>query len=119
MEFIYELKQFAPFGNGFEAPVIMFTFSPSDGEWTRMGSTKQHVKGTFAQGFEVVMWNKGEDLGSMLTCSKLHVFGTLSINEFAGRKTVNFIANDVVCEGVGTVTPESDEDDMVEVGFDE
>lgn len=119
LEFIYELKQFAPFGNGFEAPVIMFTFNPSDGEWTRMGSTKQHVKGTFSQGFELVAWNKGEDLGSWLTCSKIHAFGTLSINEFAGRKTVNFIASDIVCEGVGTVMPESDEDDMVEVGFDE
>ena len=32
---------------------------------------------------------------------------------------MNFIANDVVCEGVGTNNVVSDDDGIVEVGFDE
>lgn len=98
IEFISELRRLAPFGKGFEAPIVMFTFRPEDAEWTTMGSLKQHVKGTFPYGFELLCWNQAQLLSDWQDASLIHVFGHLGISEFRDRRTVNFIGNEVVCE---------------------
>lgn len=89
-EYIREIKEFAPFGPGFEKPRVLFTFRPQDGEWTTMGSVKQHLKISFPYGFEVLCWNQAHDIDALQSAQVVGVVGSLGVSEFRGRKTVNF-----------------------------
>ena len=89
-EYIRDIKEYGPFGVGFEKPFIAFTFRPSDGEWVVMGSMKQHLKIRFAYGFEVLCWNQADVMDELKDASELVVYGSLGVSEFRGRKTVNF-----------------------------
>lgn len=97
VEFIHELKGFGPFGRGFEPPSVAFDFSPSDAEWTVMGSTQQHVKGTFLHGFELLMWNSADSLDELKSASSVRCYGRLGLNEFMGRSSVNFVVESMEC----------------------
>lgn len=97
-EYVSELRDFAPFGRGFEAPVVEFRFAPEDAEWSTMGSLKQHVKGRFAHGFELLVWNGAAHLREWQQANVIRAYGKLGINAFAGRRTVNFIGQSVEVE---------------------
>lgn len=92
-EYIREIRDYAPFGPGFEKPRIAFTFHPSDGEWTTMGSVKQHLKISLPYGFEVLCWNQAGRIGELQHAESVVVWGSLGISEFRGRRTVNFVGD--------------------------
>lgn len=96
-EYLHELRSFAPFGRGFEAPLVVFDFMPSEAEWTTMGSMNQHLKGTFEHGFELLMWNAADKLDDIRNATEVRCYGALGMNEFMGRRSINFVANEVEC----------------------
>lgn len=98
LQFVNELKEYAPFGRGFEPPEIAFDFSPDNAEWITMGGLKQHVKGKFMFGFNLIIWNGVDKLMAIKSANKIRCYGRLSVNEFAGSKSVDFIADSVVCK---------------------
>lgn len=102
-EYISEIKRYAPFGPGFEAPNIMFRFYPremgDDVEYIKFGSMKQHLKMRFAYGFEVIVWNCAhmvDDIRQMQECS---LAGTLGLNVYMDRYTVVFTGSVLDADG--------------------
>lgn len=92
-EFIDEVDQLRPFGTGFEEPKGMFAFDPKAGRWQTMGSGQQHVKIQFQGGFEVICWNQSHLIQELQDQREVMVAGKLGINDFRGRKTLNFIGD--------------------------
>lgn len=90
LEFTKDIKSYGPFGAGFEAPVVSFTFRPSDGEWFTMGASKQHFKVILSQGFEVIVWNASHRIDEFKKASVLSVIGELKRSEFNGASKVAF-----------------------------
>lgn len=98
VEFIATIKQYEPFGRGFEKPVISFEFAPEAAQFVTMGSLGQHLKLVLPFGFEVIFWNKASCIGEMQAASKVKCLGRLNLNEFKGTTKVNFIADSYNCE---------------------
>lgn len=98
-EYAELLPTYGPFGKGFEAPTVSFDFAPKDGEWKTLGKMGQHVKIILPYGFEVLIWNAADKMSQYRSMKSLHCIGDLGINEFMGRRTVQFIV-DSVAEGV-------------------
>ena len=90
VEYLQELSKYHPFGASFEPPHILLKFKPSDGEWSVLGGMKQHLKIRLAHGFEVLLWNQGNEISRKDSDAECHVVGKLGINEYRGTHTVNF-----------------------------
>lgn len=93
LEFMDELKQFKPFGVGFEAPRILLKFKATDGEWQTLGSAQQHLKIRLPYGFDVLVWNAADKLSWAGTDREVALFGSLNLNEFRNTLTVQFIGD--------------------------
>lgn len=93
LEYLAEIKTLRPFGRAFEAPVIELRFRADDGEWSVMGSAKQHLKIRLAYGFEVLCWNQAAMLDDMKPDDEFVVQGHLGRSEFRGRFTVNMVGD--------------------------
>ena len=93
--FVRESKSFAPFGRGFQAPVVAFDMAPASAEWNCMGKESQHVKGVFEHGLEVLWWNSADKLDGLRTQDNVRCFGHLGVNEWQDRSTLNFYIDEV------------------------
>lgn len=91
LEYLSEMEQLHPFGSGFRSPDIELRFMPDEGNWTVIGSNKQHLKVKLAHGFDVLMFNQGGEISREDSHEQCVVRGHLSINEFRGTTTVQFI----------------------------
>lgn len=93
LEYLAEIKTLRPFGRAFEAPVIELRFRGDEGEWSVMGSAKQHLKIRMMYGFEVLCWNQASMLEDMKPDDEFVVQGHLGRSEFCGRFTVNMVGD--------------------------
>lgn len=99
-EYLEELKKYEPFGVGFEPPSIRLKFDPRDTdiEWDLLKGGI-HLKATLPRNFPVLLFNVDYPDGVspndfvewLKTLNCLEVSGKLSINEFRGDTSVNFI----------------------------
>lgn len=92
-EYLSELKRFAPFGVDFPPPSVLLKFNSSDGQWSIIGKMKQHLKIKLAYGFEVLCFNQADMFDLSDECCTCCVSGSLSVNEFNGKYTINFLGN--------------------------
>lgn len=90
-EYLGELEWYQPFGVCFSEPVIKLRFRASEGVWSVMGSTKQHLKILLPHGFEVLCFNQASFINMADAGGMVEVIGHLSANEFNGHYTINFI----------------------------
>ncbi len=98
MDYIYELRNYAPFGPGFESPRVGLKFMADDVVSRRMGDAKQHIKLSFGHGFEAVLFNQGQAVEDALAHSRksgeeLFLTGYLSLNVFMDRYSISFYGN--------------------------
>lgn len=92
-DYVREIKDYAPFGHGFEKPRIALTFHGSEAVWSTIGSMKQHLKAVLPYGLELLCWNQAGMLGVLENADVVRVWGSLGVSEFRGRRTVNFIGD--------------------------
>lgn len=103
VEFMDELKKLGPFGSGFRKPDILLKFHPNDGEWVTMGTNRRHLKIKLPRGFDVVLFNQGSYINCRYDCDTWYVRGELSLNEYRGIQTVQFMGDFISSELVGAV----------------
>ena len=94
LSYLNEIDRYKPFGVGFEAPQILFRFDSSYiSQATIMGKLKNHLKLTFFNHFDLILWNQA-DKKDVLTGKGMHeVVGNLHKNEWNGVTSVNFIGD--------------------------
>lgn len=97
VDFIRDLNQFAPFGEGLEYPNISIKNLKvleikEMGQETKKGSGKPHIKFK-TKYFDVVSWNAAQSIPEGFSESgKIAVVGTPEENHFQGSKTLQIVA---------------------------
>ena len=79
----------------------MLKFHPNDGEWVTMGTNRRHLKIKLPRGFDVVLFNQGSYINCRYDCDTWYVRGELSLNEYRGIQTVQFMGDFISSELVG------------------
>lgn len=92
-EYLQELERYRPFGVGFSEPVIELRFRMNECQYTLIGSMKQHLKIILPYGFEVLCFNQAVYLDDIQPDDMVVLRGHLSINDYRGKYTINFIGN--------------------------
>ena len=93
-DYIVEIDKYRPFGKGFPAPIAMFKFNNRDVlEWKTMGKAKQHLKISFANGFDVLCWNQAALISQKDSFDEHVIIGKLATSEYQGVVSVNFIGD--------------------------
>lgn len=94
VEYINELK---PYGQAIREPDFGVHFNTKDTSVSFMGSEKQHVRFVLPNQIEIIQWNGAsplrQQLGHQNGPFNLTVRGSLSVNEFMGRTTIQIIAD--------------------------
>ncbi len=94
LELMDDMRQFRPFGPGFEAPTMALRFDPWAADWSLIGSAKQHLKLVLPYGLVVLCWNQAQLLDEKKAKTEpVTVIGKLSLHDFRGVKTVQFIGD--------------------------
>ena len=93
VDYIHEIRRFAPFGAGMPEPQILVKFRPSDGEWEEMGSMRQHLRITLDYGFRLILFHQASIMQDMQQEDTCYVLGTLSLNTFRDTTSVQFIGD--------------------------
>ena len=89
-EFLHEIDQYRPFGNGFPAPSVLFTFTNNDViSWNQLSGGK-HLKLLFHNGFEALCWNQGDMAAEKDKCDKHAIVGRLKYSEYKGVVSIVF-----------------------------
>ena len=92
---MYNLKQLAPFGNGFPEPTMVLSFNKQFGAFSMLKENK-HVKISLSRYFDVLLWNTAlDDVMQSSFDDKLYVKGYLTESYFNGDRIINFIATPV------------------------
>lgn len=89
--YLREIVDYKPFGIAFPAPQFLLKFNASEGEWSVMGSVKQHLKIKLAYGFEVLLWNQAQLMRLADTNAEIQVVGNIQSSEYKGNVTFNFV----------------------------
>ena len=92
-EYADELESYRPFGKEFELPSIGLDVDLSQGEWYVIGSDGSHVKISMPNGMNVIVWGGADKADEMCEKGRVRLSGKLSINEFRGRKSIDFQAS--------------------------
>ena len=92
-EFIYELKSYRPFGQGFMKPTIKLKFKPDDATVILMGNDKKHIKFLLPHGFCAIVWGGGLIKDELLSKDMIELYGDLTINKFMDTRTVTFTSS--------------------------
>lgn len=101
--FVRDMNHLKPFGRSFAKPNILLKFKVSDGEWSVIGSNKQHLKIILPYGFSVLCWNQAAVLNSTFNGNDIvRVTGDVDENEFMGNTSVVFVGD---FSGVTEVAP--------------
>lgn len=90
-EFVDELSRFAPFGHGFEAPVIGLEFDAADAYFRTVGKENQHLAIDLPNTISVVGWNLAKvfaDLG--IPHGRVALRGSFALNRFGDASRVQF-----------------------------
>ena len=87
LEFCTQIETLAPFGIGNRRPV--FLLRGSLGNLQVIGSDKTHLRGSI-DSLPFIAFRWAEYMGALQEMEIVEAVGTLSINEFQGRKTVQF-----------------------------
>lgn len=100
------IQDLAPFGQGNPEPI--FAFPPAVlRSATQVGKEGKHLKlqvvfngeeGTLPQECCVIVWGKGDLIGQLNPGKTIALAGSLSINEWKNRRTLQVIASDVVAD---------------------
>lgn len=94
-DFLYSLDVCRPFGPGFEAPAVILRFNPMDAKWNLFGGELEHVRAQLPRGLRLMCFNQGRLFGGHINPaympSVVEVVGTLSFNDYAGQRTIQFI----------------------------
>lgn len=91
-DLLNEFYQYAPFGNGFEFPIFKVTDIDIN-KVQRLGKNKAHIK-ILADDLDILSWNPSEEFVDKASqASRADITGTLSINEFCGKKTLQLIVS--------------------------
>lgn len=91
-DLLNEFYQYAPFGNGFEFPIFKVTDIDIN-KVQRLGKNKAHIK-ILADDLDILSWNPSEEFVDKASqASRADITGTLSINEFRGKKTLQLIVS--------------------------
>jgi Single-stranded DNA-specific exonuclease len=94
MAYLEEINQFKPFGVGFEAPKILFRYDASYiTEAKVMGKLKNHLKLTFFNHFDLILWNQADKEADLTSPGMHEVTGNLNKNSWNGVVSVNFIGD--------------------------
>lgn len=94
--YLDDLRLLSPFGEGFAKPNILLRIAKGDGDFEVIGSRKNHLKIHLAYGFDVILWNRGQDKDVLERAESLSFTGRLSKSEFRGVESVSFIADSIV-----------------------
>jgi single-stranded-DNA-specific exonuclease len=90
-EYLREVNNYKPYGKGFPVPQALLKFNASEGEWSVMGSAKQHLKIKLAYGFEVLLWNQAQYASLADSEAEVYIVGNIQSSEFNGNITFNFV----------------------------
>ena len=113
LEFVDEVETFRPFGRGFESPVVSLEFDMNQVTWRAIGKEGNHLKFSLPDGMDVLCWNQadyGKD-GLLLQDTHVKLNGKMSVNEFRGTRSAQFIGE------VVSITPTAETSDQP-FGFD-
>ena len=91
---VSSLDALRPFGNGFEEP--LFCIAHPQIVDSRTLSNDKHMKWRTASGMELLYFNPGTRMQELKNGDFDTFVGTIGINSFRGRRTVNVIVKDVV-----------------------
>lgn len=91
---VSSLDALRPFGNGFEEP--LFCIAHPQIVDSRTLSNDKHMKWRTASGMELLYFNPGARMQELKNGDFDTFVGTIGINSFRGRRTVNVIVKDVV-----------------------
>ena len=91
---VSSLDVLRPFGNGFEEP--LFCIAHPQIVDSRTLSNDKHMKWRTASGMELLYFNPGTRMQELKNGDFDTFVGTIGINSFRGRRTVNVIVKDVV-----------------------
>ncbi len=58
-EFVHDTERLAPFGRGFEAPLVRFRITGQDVTWRKVGKGGAHLLGDMIDGTLIQAWNMG------------------------------------------------------------
>lgn len=96
MEFFDSLE---PYGHCFSKAMFSTVFKLKDVKVFLMGEFKQHIKFTFPNGLAVIRWNEADLIMDDANIDKSFIVtGSLNINEFRGRKTLQLTADDLIIQ---------------------
>ena len=91
-DLLNEFNHYAPFGNSFEFPIFKVTGIDIN-KVQRLGKNKAHIK-ILADDLDILSWNPSEEFVDKASqASRADITGTLSINEFRGKKTLQLIVS--------------------------
>lgn len=94
-DYLSEIEAYRPFGVGFQEPQADLEFDPRQAVWSYLGSKHSHVKAMLPGGFSVLLFNQAslfpDGIDPSVMPSFVKVRGRISINEFRGRKFLQFI----------------------------
>ncbi len=91
---VSSLDALRPFGNGFEE--ALFCIAHPQIVDSRTLSNDKHMKWRTASGMELLYFNPGTRMQELKNGDFDTFVGTIGINSFRGRRTVNVIVKDVV-----------------------
>lgn len=97
-DYLHSIRNYAPFGKGFPAPIMKFVFNNSDvispdgvkPGWETMGKAKQHLKIHFMNGFDVICWNQAHLISQKDSFEKHEIIGNLKFTEFRDVVSIVF-----------------------------
>jgi single-stranded-DNA-specific exonuclease len=90
-----QLQLMAPFGHGFEYPVINITAVTKMCKLETMGSQKQHIKITTNSGIVLLWWNAADKHESLAASEMFTATVELGVNEFMGKVYAQGIVGDI------------------------
>jgi single-stranded-DNA-specific exonuclease len=94
-QFMFDMKEHAPFGVGFPEPEILLRFNKVHGSFKTL-KDGIHTKITIAPNFDVLLWNTTiEEVEASTDKDIVFVKGYLATSYFQGKQSINFVAEPV------------------------
>ena len=90
-EYLSEMKNYRPFGRGFNKPYVRFSVNPQKSVWEKFGKNGEHLRISVSCPtgiIEIVCFGQGDKY--KLKGGPVSVMGEFYINEFNGGKTLGF-----------------------------
>ncbi|MDR3157147.1 MAG: single-stranded-DNA-specific exonuclease RecJ [Lactobacillales bacterium] len=102
IELTEELARLAPFGAGNPKPVFALE-NPKIQKVNNLGNKNQHLKMKLTKDFgelEIISWENGGFAKEFTSGGKLSLIGELGINEWNGRKKIQYFLTDFAIDGI-------------------